>query len=170
MVITTMARCEGSGRGASSGVGVSEEKPPIREENWGRGGEAPRPEEITLCGLSKSCKSPLVENKRGRLPHPVGLRSSEPGRRSFIFGAEQAPSTKARGGLPRRPRSVPPSPILLQSRRSGEAGLPARPTLTGPHRMPGCNSAPGSGLAVPVALRPQDLPLLRFSGSGRGNI
>ncbi|KAJ1127254.1 hypothetical protein NDU88_005657 [Pleurodeles waltl] len=119
------------------------------------GGEALRPVEIMLCGFSKSCKSPPVENRQGP-------RSSGSGRRSSVFGAEQALSTEARSGFSRRPRSVPPSLILLQSRQSGEAGLPARPTLAGPRRMPGRNSTPAQaswsqshgGLGSPSPARP----------------
>ncbi|KAJ1188941.1 hypothetical protein NDU88_005697 [Pleurodeles waltl] len=102
-----------------------------------------------------SCSIRSIVAGGGRHPHPVGPCPSGPGRLSSVFGAEQAPSTEARGGFSRRPLSVPPSPILLQSQRSSEAGLPARPALTGPRRMPGCNTAPGAGLVVPVALRPR---------------
>ncbi|KAJ1120052.1 hypothetical protein NDU88_008235 [Pleurodeles waltl] len=55
-------------------------------------------------------------------------------------------------------RSVPLGPVLLRSRRSGEAGLLARPTLAGPRRMPRRDSSPGAVLVVPVALRPRVSP------------
>ncbi|KAJ1149198.1 hypothetical protein NDU88_002013 [Pleurodeles waltl] len=127
-----------------------------QERKGGEGNSVSRG--IVLCGFTK-----LREGPRKR----AGGAPPSPRRAALLWPWETLLRLRGRADpvcrntqrvLPPPLRSVPLGPVLLRSRRSGEAGLLARPTLAGPCRMPRCDSAPGAGLVVPVALRPRISP------------